>query len=467
MFKETNETTPLLKKRDDEQQPGQHWRDRTGDMPRSNLRKLASYVTVEPNIMFYCLGFGFESIFLVNLWVDKVCSHKYSSEICSNLDSGKYEAEQDYVQRRVADFNIYNHIVEYLPATFMVMILGAWSDCKDRKLPVILPSVGHLLKGLIMTANCYWWSLPAGVILVAYLPDGLCGSSSSLLMACYSYISEISSARSRTIRISVISLLYAATVPGGRALASVIYVHWGYVGVFGIYSLIHFAQIVYGIVRLEKWPGNYKDRMESISQSFSLERLKKTVMVAFKSRSNGGRGDILGHLVVLFLLKFVAGLTDYNLLFTRKVFSWDYNTYTLWSIIDTPVSYLGTLLVLPVLSYLWRVEDSIIGFLGGISMLFCYIVRATPPRPWVYYLSSGVGLLTGMIQGCSRAALSKIVAPDETGGVFALVGLGESLIPIAASSIFTAIYNSTLDVFPGAIYAFAAGSATFILFILT
>lgn len=58
---------------------------------------------------------------------------------------------------------------------------------------------------------------------------------------------------------------------------------------------------------------------------------------------------------------------------------------------------------------------------------------------------------------CSRGALSKLVAPDELGAVFSVIGMGESLLPVLTTPLNTAIYNSTLEVFPGMVFVVQAG----------
>lgn len=53
---------------------------------------------------------------------------------------------------------------------------------------------------------------------------------------------------------------------------------------------------------------------------------------------------------------------------------------------------------------------------------------------------------------CSRGALSKLAAQHEMGAVFSVIGIGEALLPLAVSPVYTAVYNSTLEVFPGTVF---------------
>lgn len=91
----------------------------------------------------------------------------------------------------------------------------------------------------------------------------------------------------------------------------------------------------------------------------------------------------------------------------------------------------------------------------------CYI---SPPSPLTGIAVSSGG---GMIITSSRGALSKLVATDELGAVFAVVGQFESLMPLLSITIFTAIYNNTLDFFPGTAFLLAALICLFLCFMYT
>ena len=78
-------------------------------------------------------------------------------------------------------------------------------------------------------------------------------------------------------------------------------------------------------------------------------------------------------------------------------------------------------------------------------------------------LSAGGGITIS----CSRGAISKLVASDELGAVFSMVGLLESLAPVLSSSIYTLIYNSTLDSFSGTVFLISAGISLIICCIYT
>ncbi|XP_042860372.1 solute carrier family 46 member 3-like isoform X2 [Penaeus japonicus] len=446
MSKKQEEATPLIENN-----------IREGSGKKSFLSK----ITVEPALALTAFGYGLALIFTTNLWIDKICYQQfgYSHEVCTQLDSGQYTLQQDNVQRVVNQYNVYKQLIEYIPALFAVLLLGAWSDRRGRRLPVILPVVGQFLLGLGLTANSFWWSLSPPFLLLAFIPVGLSGALTGMFMGAFAYVSVSSGQKSRTSRVSIVGVIMLLCLPLGQGVATYLYDVGGYVMVFGVQSGLSAISVVYLLLRLETRPdGSAAPETEgSVCEVLSPAYLKQTLMVVFRSREGKTRSHIIGNIMISCLVLFTYGLVSYDFLFTRKRFSWDINTFTIWSMTDHPSSAIGLLVVMPLLSYRFGVQDSMLGFVGGVSMVFNYVIKATAPVSWVLYVASIAGLLRAMPGLSARSAASKLVNNNELGAVFAVLAAGETIIPVVSSSIYTCIYNATLETFPGAIYAFTAG----------
>nr|XP_045611717.1 proton-coupled folate transporter-like [Procambarus clarkii]XP_045611718.1 proton-coupled folate transporter-like [Procambarus clarkii] len=433
------------------------------------VRRLLAAITLEPAVFLYVLGFGLDVVFVKNLWVDKTCllHFNFSEDICTNLSSGKFPDEQNAVHRQVTRYTLYCAIVQHVPAVVVVMVLGAWSDLRDRRLPILVPMMGYFLMALGLFANSYWWFLQPEILLLCFVPVGLTGAVMAIYMSVSAYISADSDVKMRTTRLSVVMVIVPIAATLGRGLALMLFTHSGYVAVFGTQSILCAVAIVYVMLRLKKRPEGVSIEATPPGASKVLEvlspaRLRKTVQVACRGREGSVRRNIFGHVAVIWLLVFTAGSAQYDFLYTRKKFSWNFQTYSVWSLVDTPLAATGTLVVLPVLSYRWKVGDSLLGFVGAVSMIFNFVLRATAPESWILYLASVVGVCSGMVVVCSRAAISKLVNKDELGAVFALSGAGEAVIPIVSSAMMTPIYNATLDTFPGTVLVLAAGVSVII-----
>ncbi|XP_068207678.1 probable peptidoglycan muropeptide transporter SLC46 [Palaemon carinicauda] len=459
------ETTPLLAQISASTESS---KEKDGESCCSKFARFLSSIRLEPTIMLFGLTYGMEIVFVTNIIIDKLCEASYSSDTCRNLDSGQHPWEQDAVQRLTNEYNVYIRLIEFIPGIVAMLFLGSWSDHRDRKLPILVPLMGNLAKGLLMTANSYWWALPVQFILVAYIPIGLTGSLLGLLTGSYAYISAASGGKSRTSRVAVIGVIIHFVSPAGQAIAEVLFDHGGYIAVFSASSAFSALSLIYSILRLDKWPEGCREHSSpSVWQAISPKALKNNFLVVLRERKNELRGFILGYIAIVAFYVAGAEMKAFDFLYCRKRFGWDHSTFTVFSIIDMPLRATGSLLVLPLLSYFCRVGDAVLAFIGGVSTLFLFIVRGTAPRPWVMYLSSAVGLCNEMVSVSSRAAISKLVDPEELGSIFAILSMCEAIIPIIAPSIYTAIYNSTLDFFPGLIYIVSAFFAIFILITLT
>lgn len=429
---------------------------------RSRLRYFFSSITVEPALLLYMLAYGLCFVYTTQMWVEKICyfHFHYDEEICKNLDTGMYPEEQGAVHRMTTRYNVHNHLIEYLPAALIVLVLGALSDNRDRRLPIIIPMVGIAIMKLGLAANAYWWTLPPDYILLAYIPVGLTGAAMTIFMGGYAYVAVASGQRARTSRISMIGLVSVLGATVGQLLGLLVYARWGYVGVFLVGALLLGVAAVYGLARLEKKPGA-GDEVElrqdrSIREILSLIQLKETLLTPFRRRRDQGRRHVIGHIIAILLFISTYGSLNYNFLYTRIRFSWDYKNFTRWSITDTCLLSLGPLVVVPVMSYLWQMEDSLIGFLGAVSLLFGSVLRGTAYADWILYLASVIGLGQGLIIMASRGAISKTVNEEETAKIFAVLGAFETGVPVLSAFVYTAIYNSSLETFPGAIYTFTA-----------
>lgn len=291
-----NEKTPLLDKREASAPSA----SRCGNC-FLGIKTFLSYVTVEPALVLQAFGFGLESVFMTNLWVDKTCliHYGFGEEVCAKLDSGTYPQQQDTVQRLVNQYNVYRHIVEYLPALGVVLLLGAWSDWRGRRLPILVPALGQLLLGLGLVANSYWWSLSPAFILLAYLPAGLTGATVGLFMGVYAYVSATSTPKARTTRMAVVGVILFLASPVGKYFGAVLYARGGYVAVFGTMVTLDFLGVLYILARLEEHPGGARAEASSkagVCEALSPAHLKDTLLAVWRPREGRARTHILVHI---------------------------------------------------------------------------------------------------------------------------------------------------------------------------
>ena len=78
------------------------------------------------------------------------------------------------------------------------------------------------------------------------------------------------------------------------------------------------------------------------------------------------------------------------------------------------------------------------------------------PPGWIMYLSAALQF-NSVVTVIIRSQCTKSVDEDETGRVFAVVALGQCLVPLAAYPAFGLIYQATLSTFEGAYLLVVSG----------
>ena len=128
-----------------------------------------------------------------------------------------------------------------------MIFLGAWSDSRGTRLPVILPLYGYLLKAINYIVNVIWWDLPPWCMLLVDIPYGFFGSGIGFFLGIYSYIAQSTSKKARTSRFGLLSVVYDISMPIGKYVGVIVFDKYGYKGVFSIAVILNILAI-FGIL---------------------------------------------------------------------------------------------------------------------------------------------------------------------------------------------------------------------------
>ncbi|OAD54240.1 Proton-coupled folate transporter, partial [Eufriesea mexicana] len=204
----------------------------------------------------YMMAYMITSVVEQAFFVYKSCrvDHGYSEEICSNLN--KNESIKAEVQVTVSNFHQWNNIAGHVAPIILALFFGNWSDRRGRKLPLIFGLLGKFIYSFMIVINSMMdtWNLNT-VIYTASLPMGMLGGDVAIFGSCFSYISDITSVQQRTLRITILDVVYLSTMPTGVALGSYLYsnvVNSSYTIMFIINTTLLALAIIYSLIRL-KW----------------------------------------------------------------------------------------------------------------------------------------------------------------------------------------------------------------------
>ena len=278
------------------------------------ISRIISWITVEPVELFYVLMFTTSSVVRDNLILDKICllELNYSTEDCYNLTHGAptNESIRTAVQNRAADLEVIDGILFALPSVLFSLFVGAWSDANGRRLVLILPFVGNILSFIIYIVNYHWFELPATQLLWGSVA-GITGGYVCLNIGLYGYISDVTSAEDRTMRLSILNGVFSAgyvlgTTIGGKLYKAFdnFYLNFGVSIGFGLIGIIY---TFYGVTESVEGSG-------SMVKFFDVQNVRQSLNVAFKDRPNHGRLHVILLIVNFAIFMFCLNTFHYDYL---------------------------------------------------------------------------------------------------------------------------------------------------------
>ena len=131
-----------------------------------------------------------------------VCMEHFSNETtCYNLKD--FPEREELVQTQSASYIMYYKLLLNLPAVFLGLCCGAWSDRVGRKLPVLMSPLGTILGVMcfMLSMMVQGQSTFLPLVLVGALVRGMFGKSAVISMALHSYVSDTSENEERTKRL--------------------------------------------------------------------------------------------------------------------------------------------------------------------------------------------------------------------------------------------------------------------------
>lgn len=299
---------------------------------KQKFKHIIGNITVEPMVAFCIMPSVLASLATQNLNLEKACkvNLRYSNEICNALsarNTTNYEAEETAVQQLVAGMQTWKTALQSFFPSILIIFMGAWSDRTGLRKPcMMLPIVGEFMTSISLIACTYWfYELPMEVAgLVEALWPALTGGWFTLIMGTFSYIGDITSRDSRTVRVGAVNTFISLGVPIGMALSGILYIKLGFYGVFGIAATCYVFSFVYGLLAIKESPRakeirkkkkqdseqfltinkkkNDKGCLTVIGNFFALRHVQETIKVAFKDGAMNRRKRVMMLMFIVMVL---------------------------------------------------------------------------------------------------------------------------------------------------------------------
>lgn len=273
-------------------------------------------ITVEPLMYVYFLGEAFVKPTNSALYYRKSCLSQFEEGICDQLTKPEYKTEENKVQQMASQWEFYDTISYEIIAIIATIIYGSLSDRYSRKLPLILPSLGQFISTALYLINSVYIKAPIGLMLVGPIFSALAGGTTSLLMAAFSYLSEVTDPKMRTVR--------SAIIYGGDSLARVIgYLcggvmldKTGFVPVYSLELSLFFLSLLIAFLWIDDIAGKQTaDTSRSTCGRAILKELyalKDSFLCVSKKRTQNRRMHIIQLLSITLMQLWFASMYKYN-----------------------------------------------------------------------------------------------------------------------------------------------------------
>ena len=349
---------------------------------------------------------------------------------------------QNRTQEIVSDLKTVEGALMTAPAILFSLFAGAYSDRHGRKLLLAAPFLGNIISFLSMFINLFWWSeLPAQFLLFSGLA-GLSGGYVCFNIGVYSYTADVSSRERRTMRMSLLNGIFSLGFVIGIQVGSRVS---SYLIIFLVSTMLGCLGLLYTLIIIKEVPRTVNTKSEQ--SAFGLSPVKESFRTAFGRREEGRRAQLIILLLAFLSLMLCLNTGDFDYLMTRIKFGWSSEDWGNYLTAQRVTRLISLIIILPVLSSVLGVGDNIIVICGLIITCISYIIMCFTSSDWMMYLAA-LTQMNSITTVSIRSQLSKIVEATEIGKIFAVVGIGQSLVSLISHSLFGAVYRSTLSIFP-------------------
>ncbi|ALC45482.1 CG31321 [Drosophila busckii] len=403
-----------------------------------------------------------------------------------------------------------------IAAIFPLIVLlfaGGWSDRYNKRKPcMILPIVGEGLSfTCLFISAIFFEQLPMefGMYLEVIVPS-LCGGLTFCLMAIYSYMTISTPEKDRVFRFGIFAM-FVTGAPFLGAVSGVLFKTLGYTLSFAmaiafqiiavLYIIFFIKEIkpesttssteangnntqlashaadnmAYETTTLDELPVNKNVNFQLTPQleppkfepppvpkkrSLLKELFDPTLVLdcirfPLVKRENNGRMLLILLLLAYFLtLGPASGENDYWYRFTLKKLNWNGNDYSIFSTISGGAALVGTFIGTAILSKMFNCPDSIIGVLSALCIVCSRVLYSLANTTTSFYLASVVDMFVSLRVIAIKTIGSSIVAGDELSKMYSIFGISEPIGQFIFPPIYSEIYKSTVDNFPGAFFLF-------------
>ncbi|XP_067645719.1 lysosomal proton-coupled steroid conjugate and bile acid symporter SLC46A3 isoform X4 [Eurosta solidaginis] len=392
-----------------------------------------------------------------DFFVQKACrvNNNFTDEICSNIKADENAFYKKQVQITTAKFYQIESISGHVFPIILSLFLGSFSDRRGRKFPLLMGLTGKLIYSIMIVVNARMKTWPLEyVIYTATVPAALTGADVAIFSSCFAYISDVSTLKNRTLRVTILDICYLSAMPTGVALGSYMFYNLfqqSYADMFTVNATLLVLSIIYTIFAL-KWQTTAKQRsLRELSccgffpDFFDKEHIRDSFNVLVKPRAGHRRPFLIILLITMILYTFQRDESQYLFLYTTFKFNWNVNVYSTFKTFKSSALVIAMLVAVPLMDKGFHWRDTTIIFIGAwahtIARVFYYFAETGT----LFYVGALICSLGPIVGPMIRAMTSKIVPQSERGKVFALLAVCDNAVPFISGVCYSQAYRATLN----------------------
>ena len=217
---------------------------------------------------------------------------------------------QEIAARILSTFSFLN----ILPMLIAAVLMGSYSDKQGRKVALILPVIGGLLRGIVAFVVCYW-KLQVRFLYAGGLAEGFCGGTAVFTTALFAYIADVSTTDKRSWRMLVISIAQAMGISLAEISTGYMITYIGFIAPFTLILVVYSLCLLYILCFIQ-------ESVTSWSQTtgyFDVQHFVRTFRIMV-SNTDPHRQWIMRCCTVILFSNFIcAGIIAYRYVGTRVV----------------------------------------------------------------------------------------------------------------------------------------------------
>ncbi|XP_052860169.1 proton-coupled folate transporter-like [Anopheles cruzii] len=423
--------------------------------------------TFEPILVLLCFGLSVSAVVLADQIIYQSCvvTLGYDPKLCAQLGTKSNSSEvaqlETIVQPYAARIGMVNTIITSVLPALCALLMGPWSDKYGRKPAMLVPAVGYVttyvMIGILSLLSRHFLVDPWCYV-VAHIPAAVLGGTTVLMAAIFSYLTDITTEKNRTVRIGILQactmlgafigllsssfILQLTNVPtmfflaAGSMAASCAFLH------FYLEDSIHpDPNMVHRQVR----------------EIFRVNHLSELLKTFFKKRSTFDRGIVWLTIAIGVVTVLGSGGSTVFFLYTRRVFGWTIQDFTIWQAVELLSIIAGNLIGISLLKTMLKLPDVWLALLSVVNYSIDALIKGLAQQGWQLFLATGVTPLKATEGPALMAICSAIIPSGEIAKFYSIAMALTNTVSLASAPLFTYIYNATVATAPEVFNFVASG----------